>query len=323
MRYATLGTSDFQASRLLLGTFTLKDSREFNRLDAAMELGYNVIDTAACYQGGMAEAALGEWLASRKCRDKVIILSKCAHPNRFRNRVTAFDIAADLHDCLARLRTDHVDLYLLHRDDPSVPVLDILLTLNEHIRAGKIIQIGASNWTHQRIAEANACAKENGLVGFTVSSPHFSLAEQYAEPWAPGCVSLTGDAAKEAREFYIDTQMPVLAYSSLARGLFSGRITRKLFAEHPEEIDQYCRKAYCGDTNFTRLERAAQLAQERGVTISQIALAYTMNTPMNVFPITGAMTYEELADTAAATEINLTKEETAWLNLETDERKGV
>ncbi|NLF00941.1 MAG: aldo/keto reductase [Anaerolineales bacterium] len=319
MEYGAIAGVDKPVARLVLGTMIIS-AREQERsnalLDAVFEQGGNAFDTAIVYAGGESERGLGAWMEARGNREQVVIISKGCHHNADRKRVTPFDLAADLHDSLARLRTDYVDVYLLHRDDPAVEVGPIVEAFNEHLAAGRVRAFGGSNWTHERIAAANAYAAARGLMGFAVSSPNYGLAEQVEDPWGPGCVSLSGPAAREARRWYAETRIPVLAYSSLARGFFSGRITRENFAETHATLDGACQRAYCHEVNFQRLERAAQLARERGVSVPQIATAFILGSEMDVFPLVGAASGEEFADTMRAFEVRLTTRERAWLDLE-------
>ena len=163
--------------------------------------------------------------ASGGCADQVVIIGKGAHHSPERKRVTPADITADLDESLRQFGLDAIDLYLLHRDDPEVPVGPIVEALNGHLRAGKIQAFGGSNWSHVRIAEANAYAAAQGLVPFVASSPHFSIVEQVEAPWSD-CVSIAGSGGVEAREWYEREQMPVFAWSSLAGGFLSGGFSR-------------------------------------------------------------------------------------------------
>ena len=179
MLYGTIEGLSKPVSRVVLGTMIVNRSereKSYNLLDSAVELGCTTLDIAHVYGGGDSERCIGEWMQERDNRERMVILTKGCHHNGDRKRVTPFDLAADLHDSLARLKTSSIDLYLLHRDDPSAPVGPIVEALNQHLRAGRIHAFGASNWSHQRIAEANAYAKANGLRGFTASSPNFGLA---------------------------------------------------------------------------------------------------------------------------------------------------
>jgi len=257
-------------------------------------------------------------MAERGNRDSAVVITKGAHHNADRKRVTDFDIKADLHDSLARLGTDYVDLYFLHRDDPDVPAGEIVEWLNELHEQGKIRAFGGSNWTCERVCEANDYALARGLVPFTASSPHFSLAVQVDNPWGPGCTTLTGDGQAEARKWYRKTNMPVFAYSSLARGLLSGRITRE---NYKETADGACQTAYCHECNFQRLDRARELAAEKGVNVPQIAVAYVLNYPLNLFALVGAASRDEIRQLVEAAALKLTREEMAWLNLERQSRR--
>ena len=172
MRYDEVRGVGKRVSRLVQGTIMLRSEElepGLELLDAVYGLGCNSFDTAHVYGGGEGERVLGQWIESRGVRDEVVILTKGAHHNADRRRVTPFDIASDLHDSLARLRTDYVDLYLLHRDDPSVPVGPIVEALNEHLTAGRIRAFGGSNWSAERIRKANEYAKAHGLVPFSAS----------------------------------------------------------------------------------------------------------------------------------------------------------
>jgi len=323
MEYGKVQGVGKPVSRLVLGTMIINTKeweRSFRLLDDAAALGCTTLDTAHVYAGGDSERAIGRWMAERKNRDKVVVLSKGAHHNADRKRVTPFDITADLYDSLARLKSDYIDIYLLHRDDLDVPVGPIVEVLNEHLKAGRIRAFGGSNWTHERIAEANRYAKSHGLVPFAASSPNYSLAAQVNDPWGGGSVTLSGPEGAAERAWYLKEQMPVFAWSSLARGFFSGRITRENFEAVKGTIDGACLRAYCHETNFKRLDRVQVLAQEKGLSVAQVALAYVMNQPLNAFPIVGAASREEFAANVAASAVKLTPGELAWLNLESEGR---
>lgn len=133
-------------------------------------------------------------------------------------------------------------------------------------------------------------------------------------------MSISGPANQEARAWYEANQMPVFAYSSLGRGLFSGRLSRQNLAEAEQLLDGAARTAYLHEINLQRLDRVAQLAAERGCTIPQMALAYVLHAPLNVFPLVGAANGAEFAENLRALEIALTPAECAWLDLEQDER---
>ena len=281
-------------------------------LDDALALGINTLDSALVYGGGDSERAIGKWMQERGNREDVFLITKGAHHNRDRQRVTPYDITADLMDSLARLQTDYIDLYFLHRDDTNVPVGPIVEILNEHLRAGRIRAFGGSNWTHQRIAEANAYAAAKGLVPMTSSSPNYSLCEQVDDPWGPGCVTISGPNQATARAFYREQNIPIFAYSSLGRGMLSGRVTRD---NYKELLDRAALTAYAYEVNFARVDRARILAEQKGVSVPQIAVAYILNQDFRVFPIVGAASKQELMEGVAAADIVLSAKELRWLDL--------
>ncbi|MEJ7842869.1 MAG: aldo/keto reductase [Rubrobacter sp.] len=302
-------------ARIVQGTVMVRSAEEeqgFALLDEVFEAGGTTFDTAHQYGNGDSERAFGRWVRGRGLRDEIVVIGKGAHHNQDRARVTHFDITADLHDSLARFGFDHIDLYLLHRDDPSVPVGPIVETLNEHVEAGRIHAVGASNWSVARIREANDYAGERGLRPFVASSPNLSLAVQAKEPW-PGCVSVSGAEGEAARRWYAGEGMPLFTWSSLAGGFFSGRFSRDNLASFDGYFDRLCVETYCQEANFGRLDRARALAEGRGLTVPQVALAYVLNQPLEVFALVGCNTGEEFRANVEAGGVELTTEELAWL----------
>ena len=317
MQYGSIPDVHKPVARVVQGTVMLSSKKldeSFALLDAVYEQGGTTFDTAHGYGNGDCERVLGQWVRERRLRDDLVIIGKGAHHNQDRQRVTPYDISADLHDSLARQKTDYFDLYLLHRDDPAQPVGPIIEVLNEHKRAGKISAFGGSNWSVARLQEANAYAKENGLGGFVASSPNFSLAVQAQAPW-PNCVSISGPAGEGERAWYEETQMPLFPWSSLAGGFFSGRFSRENVASFDSYLDTLAVNTYCTEDNFQRLDRVKELAQEKGMSIPQIASAYVQSVPLNIFGLVGCQTGEEFAANVAASTLKLTPQEVAWLEL--------
>ncbi len=321
MQYGTVSGSEKKISRLVQGCIMLTRSRKeegFALLDAARQAGITAYDTAHGYGGGEVDRTLGLWMEERGNRAEVVILGKGAHFNQDRNRVTPHDIASDLADSLARLRSDYIDLYLLHRDDPTVPVGPIVEALNEHRAAGRIHAFGGSNWTPERLAEANEYADRGGLVPFVASSPNFSLAEQLAEPWKD-CLSIAGPSQAAARAWYAECDMPLFTWSSVGRGFFSGKITRANAEQVRDQFDGSMAKSYYGEANFERLDRAWTLAQEKGLSVPQIALSYVLSYPLNIYALVRSMSSAELAANEQALDNPLTEAEMAWLDLRREE----
>ncbi len=201
MKYTTIPGVSKRASKIAQGTIMLRTDRldeGFELFDAVFRAGINVFDSAHVYGGGESDKVFAAWVNDRVIRDEIILLDKGAHHDGDRQRVTPEDITSDLHDCLERLGFDTIDIFGLHRDDPSKPVGPIIDVLNKHLEEGTIDAFAASNWRHERIREANEYAARNGLRGFSISSPHYSLGEQYDDPWG-NSVTITGDKNTEAR----------------------------------------------------------------------------------------------------------------------------
>ncbi len=315
MQYGNIKGIDKPISRLVQGTVMLDGSdkdTEFALLDGIFKLGCTTFDSGHVYGDGTSERAFGAWVNDRGIRDKIVLIDKAAHHNEDRKRVTPFDISADLHDSLARLNFDYIDLYMLHRDDPSVAVGPIIDILNEYLDKGLIHSFGASNWSHQRIQEANSYASTHNLQGFSYSSPNFSLAEQIQAPWQ-GCISISGEAGSAARQWYLENSMPLFTWSSLAGGFFSGRFSRDNLDTFTEYFAKLCVDCYCNEENFQRLDRVKALATQKGLSVAQIATAYVLNQELDIFAIVGCGTIEEFAANMAAMELELSPKELSWL----------
>jgi len=307
MQYGTIAGIDKPVSRLVQGLVMISTDDPDGAMalmDGIFEQGCTTFDTAIVYGGGKSERMLGQWIASRGVRDKVVILDKGAHHNSERQRVTPEDINADVATALERLGTDYIDLFLLHRDNPAVPVGPIVEVLNEHQRAGRIRAFGGSNWTAARVAEANEYAAAHGLTPFAASSPNHSLAIPKDMPW-DNCVSISGPDGKADRDWYARTQLPVMFWSSLAGGFFSGRFSREAAPPSEDYFDKLVVRCYCTDENYDRLEWAQRVAEERGLTIPQIALAWVLSQPMNVFSLVGCRSRTEFAANVEALDLKL------------------
>jgi len=331
MKYSKIRGLEKEISKLVFGTATpklfaavAKDAREeekavaFQLLDHVFASGINTFDCAAHY----GEEIMGQWMERRGNRDQCVIITKCAHPNQWRHRVNDFDILTDAHDSLKKLNTDCIDIYMLHRDNEEIPVSQIVDVMNRLYQEGKVKAFGGSNWTHQRIEEANEYAMKYNLKPFTVSSPNFGLAEQIADPWLSdahfgnGCVTISGPEHADARAWYGKQQFPVFAYSSLARGFFSGAFLSNEREKAKEILDEPGIIGYYSDNNFARLQRCEELAKAKGVTVAQVAMAWIYNQSFDVYAISSPVTEEQLKANIAAMDIALSQEEVKWLNLE-------
>ena len=322
MKYGYLNGIDTPVSRLVQGTvyFTEKNvDSAFELYDTVFEAGCNTFDTAHAYGGGECERVFGRWIESRGIRDDIVILGKGAHPKHGdpTPRVTPEAIRTDIQDSLERLRTDTIDIYVLHRDDMDFPVAPIVDVLNEQKHAGHIRIFGGSNWSHQRIQQANDYAEASKQHPFTVSSPQFSLAEMVKPAWN-GCISIGGHHGRAAREWYEKNQMPLFTWSSLAGGFMTGRFQRNNLQQFENYFDQIVVHAYCYEDNFLRLDRAKSLAEQKGITLPQLGLSYVLSQHLNVFAIIGSQKPSEVNMNHDALNVGLSATEITWLNLETN-----
>ena len=318
MTYEKIPYVDKPASKLVYGCTGGSFARGEDsaaRLDTALCAGVNFFDTAAVY--GLSEVALGKWIREKNVADRIVLLSKCCHPAPDgTRRVSAEVIRSDFEQFRERSGLDYCDIYILHRDDPEVPVDGIVETLNALHAEGRIGAFGGSNWTVPRIEEANEYAEKHGLIPFTVSSPNYSLAHQLEDMWGGMSETITGPEHKMDRDWYVKNGMPVIAHSALGHGLFSGRLRSTEIGRAGEVLDMFGMKGLCYPENFERLRRAEELAEKKGVTVAELALAWVFRSPMNVFPVVSTTNPERLKKNIGAMEIPITDEERAWLDLE-------
>lgn len=292
---------DKQTSAVALG---FEDFRSFASgsiiLDAFWEAGGNLFDTAFIYGGGYTETLLGEWMASRGTREASVVIGKGAHSPLVYPDV----IGKQLTQTLERLQTDYLDVYFMHRDNPDVPVGEFVDAMDAEVKAGRIRGIfGGSNWTKERMDEAIAYAEKHGKQKPAALSNNFALAEMLDPIWA-GCVTASSD---EWKEWLKARQMPNFSWSSQARGFFTDRAGR-----NKRENEELVRCWY-NDRNFTRRDRAVELAEKLGMSPIHVALAYVLAQPFPSIPLIGPRRLSELDDSLRAFDIDLTPEQVAWL----------
>ncbi|MBA8881984.1 aldo/keto reductase [Phyllobacterium myrsinacearum] len=270
-------------------------------LDAYYEAGGNLFDTAYIYAGGKTEEIFGDWHTSRNVpREDIVLIGKGAHsPLCYPDA-----IGKQLSRSLDRLKTDHVDVYFMHRDNPDIPVGEFVDAMDAEVRAGRIRgPFGGSNWTRERMDEAIAYAAKNDKTAPGALSNNFSLAEMLDPIWA-GCVAASDDAWKT----WLNTrQMPNFAWSSQGRGFFTDRAGRD------KQDDEELVRVWYSDRNFGRRDRAIELAGKLGRSPIHVALAYVLAQPFPVIPLIGPRTLGELEDSLSALDINLTPEQVKWL----------
>ncbi|HLQ79610.1 MAG TPA: aldo/keto reductase [Brachybacterium sp.] len=302
MTYGSIPGVDKQISRLVMGCDNQMNLAHASAMfDAFYEIGGTTFDTAYIYGGGYIEGLFGRWVRNRGVREDITVITKGAHTPH----CDPESLTRQLEESLERQGTDYADLYMMHRDNLEVPVGEFVDVMDEHLRAGRIRAYGGSNWTPERVDEANAYAKANGRTGFTILSNHFGLAEALDVPWA-GCVHATDPQSKAWLE---ERGIALLPWSSQARGFFTGR------ARPEDRSDAELVRCYYSDENFERLARAEELGRERGVPATAIALAYVLHQKFPTFPLFGPRSIVEMRSSTLGLGVDLSPEEMDWLDL--------
>ena len=281
--------------------------------DQYFALGGNCFDTSHAYRGGVCERNLGAWIRSSGIRDQVVVIEKGGNPPNG----TPAGITLELTRGLEGLGVDSVDLWLMHRDNPEVPVGEIVDVLDEHQQAGRMTLFGVSNWSLPRLQEAKAYAERNRRNYFSVVSNQFSLARIQDAWWTvDGSYTYWQSASgAEFRRWFEATQTVLVPWSSQASGFF---IENR--AEQPRDRD--LARCYDSDDNFRRRQRAFELARKHDVEPINIALAWVLCQPFPVFPIIGTRLPEETRSCLRALQVELTAEEIGWLDLQGEHGGG-
>ena len=319
MKYTHIKGVETPVSRLFIGTAwpSLDDEKLlFELFDRFFELGGNTIDTARFYGKGngvaKAEVLVGKWVEQcGKKRSEIHIQNKCCHPfisrdgvmHHERWRVSSAFITEDLLYSLDRMHLDYFDIYQLHRDDENIPVSELIDTLETHFRAGLIKAYGVSNWQLPRIQEAMDYCAEMGYHGLSTSNPSYSLATVHKTRW-PGCVY----ADDEFAHWHKDKDISFLSWGAQAAGFFAG-----VFDGENAPLD--AREAFFTNENLEKRRRAEALAFKKGVTATNIALAYVLNQGFDICAIIGPRSIAELESCIRAEELTLSEAEIEYLSL--------
>ena len=299
---------DKELSRIVFGCDNQSDTNHaFAMFDHFYSKGGNVFDTAYIYNNGKSDFYLGSWMESRNLRDEVVVLGKGAHtPDCLPEK-----IRPQLEETLSRMSTSYLDIYCLHRDNESLPVEGFIDTLNDLKNEGLIKVFGASNWSLERFKEANEYAEKEGKEAFTILSNNFSLAHMNNPVW-PGCFSCSED---EYVNYLKEKQIAIFPWSSQARGFFldSQEFSGASHVADPNREEQ--ERVWGSEDNLERRSRCFELASKKSVDPIQMALAFVLNLEFPSFPLIGPRNFFETESSLEATKIELSLEETSWLNL--------
>jgi aryl-alcohol dehydrogenase-like predicted oxidoreductase len=300
-----LGATDFETVPLVLGGnvfgWTADKATSFRILDVFVERGGSMIDTADVYsawvddhRGGESESVIGEWLATPGKRDRVILATKVGMlPGAGGELLQPKRIAAACEASLERLRTDHIDVYFAHQDDPETPQEAMLEAFGTLIDAGKVRVIGASNFHAARLKSALDLARDSGLPHFHVLQPEYNLVSRKA-------------FEGELQDLAIEYNIAVTPYSGLASGFLTGKY------RSPDDMNQSVRGGSMGDLIDTKAGMLAamdEVASATGATLAQIALAWLAAQPGVTAPIASATSVEQLAELMGSIDLDLSREQ--------------
>jgi aryl-alcohol dehydrogenase-like predicted oxidoreductase len=307
MRYQPLGNSGLLVSVVGLGCNNFGGRLDLAAtkavIDAAIDEGITLLDTADIYSKGQSEQLIGQAIRGR--RDKVLLATKWGNQNADMGYGPSAGakggrgyIRRAVEASLTRLQTDYIDLYQLHTPDPVTPIEETLAALQELITEGKIRYIGSSNFAGWQIADADHVARQNGFAPFVSAQNHYSLLERGVEAEViPACEAFG---------------VGMLPFFPLANGLLTGKVRRDTGA--PADSRLAGRDAYLTDDKFDRVEALEKWGAEHGHTLLEIAIAGLLAQPTVASVIAGATKPEQVRANAAAAEWIPTSEELAEIN---------
>ena len=311
MKYTKLGNSDLKISRICMGcmgfgdaacgqhSWTLDEEHSRAIIKRGLELGVNFFDTAIGYQSGTSEQYLGRALKDFAKRDEVVVATKFLPrtPEEIEAGVSGQEhIERFVNTSLKNLGMDYIDLYIYHMWDYETPLYDIMEGLNRIVRAGKVRYIGISNCFAYQLAKANALAEKEGFAKFVSVQGHYNLIFREEE--------------REMARLCAEDNIAMTPYSALAGGRLSkhpGETSRRL------REDSYARFKYDATAAQDQIiiDRAAELADSRGVSMTEISLAWLLTKV--TAPVAGATKLHHIEGAAKAVELTLTPKETAYL----------
>lgn len=310
MQYVNLGRTGLKVSRLCLGmmSYGSKSWREWVLegdeakpfLERALEAGINFFDTADVYSLGESERITGRLLRELGVKREHVVIATKVHgqmSDDVNDRgLSRKHILSSIDKSLERLQTDHVDIYQIHRWDYNTPIEETMEALNDVVRTGKARYIGASSMFAWQFSKAQYTAQSHGWTRFVSMQNHYNLIYREEE--------------REMIPLCLDQGVGLIPWSPMARGFFAGNRERGGGGGTSRaKSDPFARQLYFREADFTVAERVAEVASGRGVTGSQVALAWLLNKPHITAPIIGATKMDHLEQAIAALDIKLSDEE--------------
>ncbi|HXO99955.1 MAG TPA: aldo/keto reductase [Luteibacter sp.] len=314
MTLRNLGRSPLRVAPLAFGGnvfgWSVDEPRSFDLLDAFVDHGFNLVDTADVYEawvpgneGGESEAIIGNWLKKSGKRDKVVIATKVGKWARYPG-LSPTNIKEAVEDSLRRLQTDHIDLYQSHEDDPKVPLEETLRAFDDLVTSGKVRVIGASNYDATRLADALSTSASKGLARYESMQPEYNLMDRqgFEDDLQPLCV---------------EQEVGVISYYSLASGFLSGKYRSEADLDKSKARGGKV-KGYLNDRGFRVLAALDEVAKAHGATPAQVSLAWVMAQPSIAAAIVSATSLEQFGEIAKAASLTLTADDLAKLKSASD-----
>lgn len=321
MRLRMMPQTDLEASVICLGGAQIgsgiNEDDSFRLLDQFVDEGGNFIDTSLNYADwgwpvkGISEKTIGKWLKYSKKAGRIIVGTKGACPRPAEGqffRLSRAEIEADLHQSLQNLQIDRIDLYWLHRDDPSQPVEAIIDGLNDQVKAGKIRYFGCSNWTLPRIQQAQAYASSTGQQTFVANQMMWSLAQANPDQVSDRTLVLMDEAM---RAYHEEQGLAAVPFASQAGGFFSEKYRQS--APHKPSLV----KLYYNEVSLGRFARIREVADQKNVSPTAVALACFLIEPFAVYPIIGCRNADQLQDSCIAGRLELDESVVQYIKMGT------
>lgn len=309
MQYRPLGRSGLDIAPIVFGGnvlgWTADRPTSFQLLDQFLDRGFNALDTADIYSawvpghtGGESETMLGSWLAARGRREEVVLMSKVGVWDK-RKGLSAANIEAAVEDSLRRLRTDYLDIYFAHRDDPKTPLEETLRAFERLVESGKVRAIGASNYQAPELREALEVSAKAELSRYEVVQPQYNLYDR-------------NDFEAELAELAREQDLGVVCYFALASGFLTGKY------ERVEDLDDSARaqfvKRYFDERGLRILDALTSVARELSTTPTRVALAWLLSRPAVTAPIASATSSAQLDEVLGAVDLSIPPDALARLD---------
>ncbi|WP_240665993.1 aldo/keto reductase [Agromyces sp. LHK192] len=300
-RQRLYGETGIRAHALALGGsmfgWTLGNEDAERILDRFAALGGSVVDTADSYAAGRSESIIGRWMASRGTRDRMVVSTKVGH-HHDRTGLAPHTLRAAVEDSLQRLGTDRIDLLYLHGEDPDVPLAETLGAVGALIDAGKVVTLGAADFSPERLIEARVLAA-NGLPRIEALTTRYSLMDRRSFEGAPELVAHAQGLA-------------VLPYFALANGFLGGRVRRRAEVRHDARGERVAR--HLGRRGHRVLAAIDDIAFARGIQPATVALAWLLARPAVAAPVVGVSRPEQLDSLFTAASVELQRSELVELD---------